>query len=503
MSESDQRPENGGKELEAFHEDVRQIEIIRDIERLINWDQQVTMPTEGTPARSQQKSVLSALKHEKLVSEEMAEHLDQLEDQPLSDKERATVRELRRKHEREAAVSTDLVEEISQVTSEANSRWEKARENDDFERFAPKLEELVELKREYARQIDSKKDPYAVLFSEYAPYIDLQTAEEVIETLREELVPLLDELNAADVELANPFSGSVDSDVQEGLPRKAMDALGFDWDRGRLDLAAHPFCEGNQFDARVATRLEENDLLGTITGTIHEFGHALYEQGLPSDEYGSPLGSHRGVVVHESQARLWQNHVGHSEAFWEYFGETVNDHLDANASARELYEAANQIEPNNPIRVEADELTYHIHIIIRFEIERALISGDIDVRDIPDIWDEKMAEYLGIQPNSDNEGCLQDPHWSLGHFGYFPTYSLGSVLATQLFNAAEEDIGELSPLIRNGDVEPLKEWLDTNIYQYGQQYPTSDLIKRATGEKLTPDYFLQYARNKFGELYQI
>jgi carboxypeptidase Taq len=400
-------------------------------------------------------------------------------------------------------VPGDLVEEISETASNALPVWEEAKEEDDFESFAPTLETLVELKREYAHHVDPDRDPYAVLFEDYEPYLGLDTAERVLERLRDELVPLIDEISDSDADLASPFEGTYDEAAQEELVRDALDTLGYDWDRGRLDTAPHPFSMGTQFDARVTTRFTPEDPLDALGSTIHEFGHATYTQGLPQEHYGTPLGESRDLSVHESQSRLWENHVGRSRPFMDLFAPTVNDHLGTDVSSRELYEAANQIYPDNLIRVEADELTYHLHIILRFEIERDLISGDLDVSEVPQVWNDKMDEYLGVRPDSDSEGCLQDIHWTNGAFGYFPTYSLGSVLAAQIFAAAEDDLGGLDEDVRAGEFDPLREWLVENVHRHGCRYTTDDLVREATGESFTADYFLEYAREKFGALYDL
>jgi carboxypeptidase Taq len=492
---------DAGETYEALVEHVTRMTNVGNAAGLLNWDQQVMMPDAGTPARSQQTAALSAVHHEMLTDDDLADSLDALDGADLDDEQRAVVREVRREHERATRVPGDLVEEISETSSNALPVWQEAKREDDFEQFAPTLEKLVELKREYAEHIDPDRDPYAVLFEEYEPYLGLDTAERVLERLRDELVPLIDEISDSDADLASPFEGTYDEAAQEELVRDALDTLGYDWDRGRLDTAPHPFSMGTQFDARVTTRFTPEDPLDALGSTIHEFGHATYTQGLPQEHYGTPLGESRDLSVHESQSRLWENHVGRSRPFMDLFAPTVNDHLGTDVSPRELYEAANQIYPDNRIRVEADELTYHLHIILRFEIERDLISGDLDVSEVPRVWNDKMEEYLGVRPDTDSEGCLQDIHWTNGAFGYFPTYSLGSVLAAQIFAAAEDDLGELDADTRAGEFDPLREWLVENVHRHGCRYTTDDLVREATGEAFTADHFLDYARGKFGDLY--
>jgi len=499
-----ENPESVSETYEAFSDHVERLTYLNDAGAVLAWDQQVTMPEGGTPARSKQSAAMSSVTHDLLTDDRVSDWLDELEDADLDAEQAAVVREVRREHDRAAKVPEELVSEISETASNALPVWEQAKAEDDFESFAPTLETMVELKREYAAAIDPDRDPYAVLFEEYEPYLGLDTAERILERLRDELVELIDEIKASDADLADPFTGEYDPDDQEELVREALDQLGYDWDRGRLDTAPHPFSTGTQFDARVTTRFDPEDPMGAIGSTIHEFGHATYTLGLPDDQYGTPLGDSRDLSVHESQSRFWENHVGRTAAFWDFFTPTVEDHLGTSASPQDFFEAANQIYPENLIRVEADELTYHLHIILRFEIERDLISGDLDVADVPQVWNDKMEEYLGVRPETDAEGCLQDIHWTHGNFGYFPTYSLGSVLAAQIDAAVREDLdSDVDELIREGEFGPLHEWLTENVHRHGCRYTTDDLIREATGEAFTADYFLDYATEKFGSLYDL
>ncbi|QLD89821.1 carboxypeptidase M32 [Natronomonas salina] len=482
-------------------EQYRRATYLGDANMVLSWDQEVMMPEGGTPARSKQRGAISAVQHDLLVDDDVGDWLDELAGADLPDDESAVVREIRRQYERKTRVPTDLVEEISEATSDAHPVWQEARENDDWETFAPTVERLLDLKREYAEHIDPDADPYAVLFADYEPYIDLETAERVLERLREGLVPLIDAIRESDADLYE-VDGTFPEDRQLELSREALETLGYDFEHGRLDTAPHPFSSGTQFDARVTTRFDESDPLDSLGSTIHEFGHATYTQGLRQDEYGTPLGEHRGLTVHESQSRLWENHVGRTRAFWDLFVPRFNEQHGTDLTPEQAYEAANQVYEDNLIRVEADELTYHLHIILRFEIERDLLAGDLDVEEVPAVWNDKMEEYLGVRPDTDANGCLQDIHWSHGSFGYFPTYSLGSVLAAQLDAAAREDLS-LDEQVRDGEFDPLHEWLTENVHRHGQRYTTDELVEEATGESYTADYFLEYAKSKFGDLYDL
>ena len=487
---------------EPFLDHVRRYNYLGDAGSVLGWDQQVMMPPGGTPARSKQSSTLSTLQHELLTEEQLGEWLDEL-DGAVDDEQQAVVREVRREHERATRVPEELVERLSEASSEALPVWEEAKEEADFSLFEDTLAELVELRREYAEAIDPDRDPYEVLVEDYEPYLDIETIEEILGQLRAELPALVEAISESEKTVADPFEGAYEEQSQEALVRDALDKVGYDWDRGRLDTAAHPFSTGTQFDARVTTRFTPDDPLDALSSTIHEFGHASYTLGLPDEEYGTPLGASRDMTVHESQSRLWENHVGRSAEFWRFFAPAVEDHLGVEATPQAFYESANEVYDDNPIRVEADELTYHMHIVVRFEIERDLIRGDLAVSEVPQVWNDKMEEYLGIRPENDARGCLQDIHWSHANFGYFPTYSLGSVLAAQLFAAARSEIDGLAGQVESGEFDQLSEWLTREVHQHGCRYTTPELIRSATGEALSADYFLSYAEDKYGELYDL
>jgi len=491
---------------EEFLETVQRYKNLGYAKGVLSWDQEVMMPEAGTPARSRQTAALSAVSHEVLTGDELGEQLDALADADLTDEQAAVVREVSRERERATRVPTELVEEISRKTSEAHPTWKEARAEDDFSTFAPALEELVQLKREYAAHIAPDQDPYETLFQEYEPSLGLEAAERVLERLKAELPPLIEQVRESDADLAlDSFDGTYETDDQMAFMRAVLDELGYDWERGRLDEAPHPFSTGTPYDARVTTRFDEADPLGALYSTVHEFGHATYTLGLPEEHYGTPLGEARDLTVHESQSRLWENHVGRSKAFWQYFLPAIQSHFDGldDVTVEDAYEAANEVYEDNLVRVEADELTYHMHIVVRFEIERELISGDLDVEDVPEAWNDRYEQYLGIRPETDAEGCLQDIHWSHGSFGYFSTYSLGSVLAAQLYAAAEEDVEGLEAALREGEFDPLMDWLHEHVHQHGKRFETDALVEQATGEPYTADYFLDYVREKYGDLYDL
>ena len=485
---------------------LREVQYLSDSESVLSWDQQVMMPEGGTPARAKQVGTLTRIRHEIVGSDELGEALEAVEHADLGADEQAIVREARRRYDRAAPVPSDFVGTLRETISNAFPVWVEAKESDDFDAFAPVLEELIELRREYAAYIDPDAPPYEVLFTEYEPYLSLDTANEILETLRSELVPLIQAVNDSNVTLSDDiFGGSVDLETQEAISREALDLVGFEWEHGRLDTSAHPFSSGNPFDARITTRYQESEPLDAFTATLHEFGHAQYTLGLDREAYGTPLGNARELTVHESQSRLWENHIGRSAAFWRGFLPRAAGYIPAleQVTTREAYEAANQVYPDNFIRVEADELTYHLHIIIRFEIEQDLIEGTLDVAEIPAVWNDKYESYLGIRPETDAEGCLQDVHWAHGSFGYFPTYSLGSVLAAQIFDALSSDLPDIEDKIESGTFDPIRSWLGEQVHQHGQRYPTPELIEEATGAPYSATPFVEYVTEKYSELYNL
>ncbi|WP_436901849.1 carboxypeptidase M32 [Halovenus halobia] len=468
----------------------------------LNWDQQVMMPEGGAQGRAQQLSALSATTHELLVDDDVADWLASLEDAELTDEQAANVREIRNEYEREAKVPGELNETIAQTAAENQQIWQDAKAEDDFDLFAPRLETMRDLQRQKAEHIDPETSPYTVLYEGSHQYIDIETMDEIFETLRSEIPPLVEEIRESGRDLADPWDGEYPDESQKALTEAALEFVGYDFERGRIDTAPHPFMAGNQFDARVTTRYKPSDPMDALTATIHEFGHASYQLGLRQDEYGTPLGAPR-MSIHESQSRFWENHIGRTKPFWEVFLPTFKQHIDGHddLTVQEAYEAANRIYPNNLIRVEADELTYHMHIILRCEIGRAFVEGDIEAEEIPQLWNEKMDEYLGVTPDSDSEGSLQDIHWTSG-FAAFHGYTLGSVVAAQLNDAIREDL-DVDGLVREGEFEPIHEWMTENVHHHGQRYPTPELIEEATGQKLSAEPFVEYAREKFEALYDL
>jgi len=497
--------QNTGETYESLLDRYRQIVNIEKAANLLKWDQQTMMPEGGTPARSQQRSALSSVAHEKLVSEELGRLLEEVDREALTPAQRANVKEIEYRHDREASVPGEVAEKVTDTESRAHDVWKVAREEDDFESFAPVMKEVTDAHIERAGHVDPDADPFAVMVGETVPGLSLERVETIMQELKEGLVPLIADIrtNGRDIE-TDAFKGSFDESKQLELFEDVLSFLGYDWNRGRLDTSPHPFSLGNQFDARVTTRTDENNLLDGLGGVIHEFGHALYMLGLPQEDYGTPLGEARSSAIHESQSRFWENHVGLSEPFWEEVLPIAKEHFPQleDVTPREAYESATQVYEDNLIRVDADELTYHLHILVRVETEQAYLNDEITIEEFPELWNQKMEEYLGVRPPNDRLGCLQDVAYTHG-FGRFPKFSIGNVFAAQFVQTMKEDLGSLDKLIANREFEAMREWQHEHIHSLGKRYPTDELIEEVTSEPLTAEYFLDYIYDKYESLYDL
>lgn len=477
---------------------------IQSANGVLLWDQYVTMPEEGRDVRSKQQATLETLAQEQITDSEIENLLDTVDEDNLTDVEAANVREIRQEYESATGVPTSIKEDLSELASEAHPAWNEAKDADDFSIFVPYLREIVEKKRDYALAVDPDTDPYETLVAEYVPQLDFDTVEQTILEVKDNLVPLLEDIYQSDVSLnTTAVHGDYDEEEQLEAGRDLLDLMGFDWDRGRLDTFDQPGTFSFPSDARVCTWTDRS-LYQMLYTTAHEGGHGLYAQGLPEESFGTPLGEDRGVFVNESQAAFWENRVFSHRAFWDRFLPTLKERFpDIDASAQEAYESVNYLRERNPVWVEADELTGQIHVSLRFEIERDLVNGDINVEDVPAVWNEKTEEYFGVRPDTVAEGCLQDIHWAQGNIGYFPTYTLGNALAAQFSAALERDLGEIGNLIRNDEMDRILEWTREQIYQHGRRYTTPTLIQRVTGERLSADDFIDYTTEKYSELYDL
>jgi carboxypeptidase Taq len=490
----------------------REESLLASCSALLSWDEQTYLPRGGAEHRGNQMALLAGLHHEKATDPRIGELLDTLETSDLvRDPETpaaVNVRERRRTYRRLTRLPRALVEELARLTTVAQQEWVAARKDADFGRFRPWLEAIVARKREAAACLAVGDGPlYDALLDEYEPGARSQEIARLFESLRCELVPLVAAIAASP---SRPnlaiLHREYPVDRQRIFGEAVAAAIGFDFERGRLDIAAHPFCTGiGPGDCRITTRYNPHDAGSALFGILHEVGHALYEQGLDPEHQGTPMGESVSLGVHESQSRLWENAVGRSRPFWEHFyplATRVFREALHNVRLDDFLFAVNHVEPSL-IRVEADEVTYNLHVLARFELEQALVSGDLAVGDVPGAWNEKYERYLNVTPKNDADGCLQDIHWSAGLLGYFPTYTLGNLFAAQLFAKAREELGDLDASSARGDFFPLLDWLRARIHRQGQRYRATTLIERATGAALDHKPLIEALRRKYSAFYKL
>jgi len=496
--------------VEDLRTHLAPIEDLKAAAAVLRWDQETYMPDGGAEARAQQLSTLQSTAHERFVAEETGELLDEaaetLDNPDPLDPDAALVRVTRRDYERAVRVPSSLVAELSKARAEAQQAWRQARRNDDFSQFASHLERLVELSVEKAEAIGYADEPYDALLTEYEPGRTTAEVASLFDALRDDLVPLVDAIAEAPQVDDAVLRGTYPQSEQQSFGRSVIEDFGYDFDRGRQDVSAHPFTTSfSANDVRLTTRYDEKNVASALFSTIHEAGHGLYEQGIDPSLDRTPLADATSLSTHESQARLWENHVGRSRPFWRHYLPRLQDTFpDAlgDAALEPFYRAINRVEPSL-IRVEADEVTYHLHVMLRFELGRGLIDGTLSVNDLPERWNEAMDTYLGVVPDSDANGVLQDVHWSQGAFGYFPTYTLGTLTAAQLMEAIQDDLPSLSEQVADGRFDPLLDWLRTHVHRHGRTLTAPALLKRATGDTLSAAPWLRYAHEKFGALYDL
>jgi carboxypeptidase Taq len=491
---------------EELRERLATISDVGQATSLLFWDQQTHMPPGGVAGRAESVATLSRLAHEMLVAPETERLLEAAGDPDPESEEGALLRLARREYERATKLPAQLVAELSRTTSLAEPAWVEARERSDFAAFAPHLEKIVELKREAAEALGYEDHPYDALLDGFEPGAKKARLEALFGEIRSGLVPLVRGIieRGGDEDRATLLHGDFDEEAQDSFGRRVATDLGYDWKRGRQDRTVHPFCIGiNVGDVRVTTRFDKEWLSPALFGTIHETGHALYEQGVKPEYARTPLAGGVSMGVHESQSRLWENLVARSRPFWSHYLPSLREAFPEALGGVELegfYRAVNAVRPSE-IRVEADEATYDLHVLLRFELEVALIERSLAVPDLPEAWNAKMEEYLSLTPRDDAHGVLQDIHWADGLFGYFPTYTIGNVLAAQLFEAVKEAHPEIPEEIGRGEFGPLLGWLRENVHRHGSRYEPEDLILRSTGRPLDTAPYLSYLREKFGELY--
>ncbi len=506
------------KTLEPLTARLVAIQHLKSAASLLSWDQETYMPSGGGTARADQLATLEGLAHSQLVSPETQRLLEQWVDpasgqardaggDPWDEPSRALLRETWRDYRRATKLPSEFVTRLARESSLAQQVWVDARAEDHFKKFLPHLRTLVGLKREEAGYVGFEASPYDALVDTYEPGMTVAHITPLFAALKARLVPLLRRVLDSPVRIDDAcLRRAYDAGRQMEFGKLVLTAMGYDFARGRLDLSAHPFTTSfHPTDVRVTTRVFEQDLPSCLFSCIHEGGHGLYDQGLDSERYGTPLGESLSLGIHESQSRLWENCVGRSLPFWRCFfpmlQQVFPDQLGA-ISLERFYAAVNRVQPSL-IRVEADELTYNLHIMVRYEIERALIEEGLDAGELPALWNDKMREYLGIVPDCDATGVLQDVHWSMGAFGYFPTYTLGNLYAAQFYNQACLEIGNLEDHLAAGQLTVLTKWLNQKIHRWGRTFTVEHLVRRVTGGTLSPEPFLAYVERKYGQLYRL
>lgn len=487
---------------------VQQMHTIADIRyasALLQWDQETYLPPKGAPIRGQQIATLSEIAHRYFTEESLGALMHQLlQSGKLSDNEKTNVSLTLEDYERHKKLPSSFVRTLSETVNKSFHSWLEARKKNDFSLFATDLGKLAELKKQEADLLGYEVHPYNALLNDHDKGATVALLDSVFNSIRQPLKDLLEKIRNSPQVDDEFLYRHYPKDQQWAFGMQLLKDLGYDFEAGRQDISEHPFTVNfNSKDVRITTRIDENNLSSMTWSCIHELGHALYEQNLPIEQYGLPLGEPASYTIHESQSRLWENHVGRSLAFCErfypvlqqYFPEQLND-----VSVDRFYRGINKVEPSL-IRTEADELTYHFHIMIRYELEKSLLEGSLAVNDIPAFWNEQYDKYLGVKVPNDTKGCLQDVHWSHGSFGYFPTYSLGSFYAAQFYQAASQSITDLNGQIQKGSTSTLLEWLSKRVHRFGRKYISEDLSKEVSGEPLNIKHFTRYVSDKYKYIY--
>ncbi|MBN1389461.1 MAG: carboxypeptidase M32 [Candidatus Thermoplasmatota archaeon] len=487
------------KELMNVYDEVS---TIGDISSLLGWDQNTYMPRKAAAGRGTQSAFLSKLAHRKITVPRVGSLLERLEAEPLDEVKSAVVREVRKIYTRKTSIPEELEAEIARSEPLSMQAWVDAKQKKDFSIFAPHLERVLELKKQVAEKVGYPEIPYDALLEEYEPYTRTAQVKEVFERLRKRLVPIIERISETQKDEVH-IKGEFKPEVQENFYKRILRDMGYDFEAGRLDTTEHPFTIGTGDDTRITTHYYADDPRPALFSCIHEGGHALYEQGFLKENMHTPLGEACSLGIHESQSRMWENLIGRSLSFWKHYYPEIHRIFPAlsNIPLERFYRAVNTVRPSL-IRVEADEVTYNMHILIRFELEIEIFNGKLGVSEIPGAWNDKYEKYLGIVPENDGVGCLQDIHWSIGAFGYFPTYTLGNLYASQFFDAMKREI-DVEGLLENGQLLPVLSWLRKNVHERGKLYPASELVRVVTGRELDESHFIDHVKRKYGNLYGI
>ena len=470
--------------------------LLKDAAATLSWDQETMLPKRGVAYRAKQMAWISGEVHKRFTDPQVGELIENA--QVADDTAAANLREWRHQYERATRLPIELVTDFEETRSLAKSSWAEAREASDFSQFAPALEKLIDLCQRRAEAWGYDDRPYDALLDEFERGARAADLIDLFGGLKDDLVEIADAATARPEPTPLP-PGPYPIAAQMAFNHEVAESIGFDFSSGRIDTAVHPFCSGMGVgDVRLTTRYDENDFLSSLFGVMHEAGHGMYEQGLSEDEHGQPVGTSVSLGIHESQSRLWENHVGRSREFWEHWLSRAIVHFPqlVGVDVDTMFAHVNRARRSH-IRVEADEVTYDLHILLRFEIEQAIFAGELAVADIPAAWNEKFEKLLGLKVDKDSDGCLQDIHWSLGIFGYFPTYSLGNLNASHLYAAALDQQPEIKSQLADGHASGLLAWMRKHIHQPGSRYLPGELIERATGSPTDPQAHLRHLRSRY------
>lgn len=504
---------NMEKEYQKLWKQGRTIHTLQGIVSQLDWDQETHMPEAAAEIRSEQVKVLAGLIHKEKIGRKFTAPLEKLMDiktgeihaSHLSPRQQSALREWRRDYLIEVALPKRFVEEFAKLSSQAIVAWREARRTNNFKAFSPYLKKIVAFNRKKADYIGYQKHPYNALLDLYEPGMTADTVSDIFQNLKENNIQLLRKITQAPQVDDKKLYGSYPFDEQLTFSKKLLEAMGYNFKQGRLDISTHPFCSSaHPTDNRITTRLQPDNIFSCISTVLHEGGHALYAMGLPTADFGSPLGDAISMGIHESQSRFWETRIGLSQPFIAYVLPLLKQTFPNNLQGVDVdycYRGINKVEPTF-IRVEADEVTYPLHVILRFELELALIEGSLSIADLPHAWNEKMEKYLGIIPPNDQQGCLQDIHWSMGAFGYFPTYALGNLYAAQLFKTFASQNPDWQTKVAQGNFDFIRSFLNQHVFRYGREYRGQELIKKITGKEFAAHDFIAYLQEKYAAIYR-
>lgn len=502
---------NTQKDYERLHALSKHTHVLSSISRLLDWDHETYMPKDAAPFRAEQLKVLSGLIHKEKVSKKFVKALSKLIDiqtgqlvLELDESQKAAVREWKRDYQIEKALPQKFVEKFTYLTANAVMAWKEARHEKNFKKFLPSLKKIVEAVRKKADLIGFKEHPYDALLDLYEPGMTTRHVDQIFDGLKKSNSELLKRIVAQNQVDDSFLFGNFPVEKQLELSQLFLKDMGFDPDKGRLDQSTHPFSSSaHPTDSRVTTRIKPDHLLSCLSAVLHEGGHSLYEMGLPKEHFGSPLCEAVSLGIHESQSRLWETRIGLSKPFWKHYYPIVKQFFTDQFATdfEQFYRAINKVEPSF-IRVEADEVTYPLHVVLRFEIEKQIIENTLPVKELPEVWNHLMKTLLGIRPKNDSEGCLQDVHWSMGAFGYFPTYALGNLYAAEFFEAFEGDYPDWEERVSKGELLFVKEWLREKIFRHGRRWRSLELVQQVCGHSFSEKPYHRYLLKKYGEIYR-